>query len=267
MSFNLKGYSLPLTPKGQSSLVQSVPHYYSGRILCVVFNVGKDNVKKYLPEPLEPYGDGMCRIMINDFVSFGKDNKEMPFVNPARVKYEEGTFGLYCQYKGEKGTYTPYLYVTQDWSMIYGWFFGWPKKIAQVDFTPTPEINPGIKPLGVGTKLRGVVHRHGNKLIDVTLKIEKKDSPEGLPGMKKRWNIRHFPSIGEDFPEIKQLIEVTAWDQKFGDVWSGKATLKLGDSDNEEFEGLHPKEIVGGYYYTLGWIGHKAKLMIDYNKK
>lgn len=266
MSFNLKGYSLPLTPKGESSLVQAVPHYYNGRALCVVFNAGKDNVKPYLPEPLEPYGDGMCRVMFNDFVCFGEDNKEMSFDSPARVKYEECTFGMFCRYKGEKGTYTPYIWVTKDWSMMYGWFFGWPKKIAQVDFTPNPDINPGMKPLGVGTKLRGVVHRYGNKLIDATIEIEKRDSPEGLPDMKKRWNIRHFPSIGEDIPEIKQLIEVSGWDQKIGDVWSGKATLTLGKSDNEEWEDLQPKEIVGGYYYTLGWIGHKAKLLIDYSK-
>lgn len=261
----LKGYSLPLTPKGKSSLVQPVPHYYGGEVLCALFRVGEENSKPFLPEPLEPYDGGLAYVMVNNFTSVGEDNKEMHFDNPARVSYKEGIIALYCTYKGEMGTYVPYLWVTEDWSMIYGWFFGWSKKIANVDITPLPKKNPVII-CGENSKVKGVVHRHGYRLIELSLHIEGKATAEDLPTFGNCYQVRHFPSIGEDIPEIRQLIQVSSWDIVFGDIWKGNPSFKLGTSDNEEFETLQPKEILDGYYYEMGWKGHKAKLLADLNK-
>lgn len=260
----LKGYCLPLTPEGKASLAEPTTHYYGGTIICVDYRADEEKLRAFLPEGLESL-DGRCLAMVNDFICVGEDDKNMAFNNPARTQYKEGLLGIRCSFEGLQGTYYPYLWVTKDWSMIYGWFFGWGKKIGEVWMTRIPKLNPAIKPLGIGSKLKGIVARAGYRLMEATVEIDKKEKPADLPNFGVIFQVRHFPRIGVQIPEIHQLIQVTSKDVRFSDAWSGKATLKLFSSDNEEFEAFEPIEIVRGYYYNMGWEGHTAKVLKDYS--
>jgi len=51
--FPLKGYTLPLTHRGQSSIVEPPPWYYGGEVMQLVFRTDAKRAKKLIPPPLE----------------------------------------------------------------------------------------------------------------------------------------------------------------------------------------------------------------------
>jgi hypothetical protein len=67
------------------------------------------------------------------------------------------------------------------------------------------------------------------------------------------YNIRHFPSIVPGAPpSVLELVRLFVENVRYGDVWSGEATIKLFPSEIEEHTRLEPKEVIGGYCFTGG---------------
>ena len=58
----LKGYSLPRTPKGISSLVTTPPWHYVGNCLAVEYEADADAVAAFLPPGLEYHSASVRRI-------------------------------------------------------------------------------------------------------------------------------------------------------------------------------------------------------------
>ena len=50
--FPLKGYTLPLTPKGRSSVIDSPPWHYGGDILSIRFSMNEKRARAFIPPPL-----------------------------------------------------------------------------------------------------------------------------------------------------------------------------------------------------------------------
>ena len=50
--FPLKGYTLPLTPKGRSSVIDSPPWHYGGDILAIRFSMDEKRAQAFIPPPL-----------------------------------------------------------------------------------------------------------------------------------------------------------------------------------------------------------------------
>ena len=104
---------------------------------------------------------------MDELVCVPGDNSELVYSNPERTRYTEGVVGLRCSYKGTPGTFMNAMWVSKDWSMLFGNFMGWPKKIANIHLTCVPPNHPTLKPIGVGSNLRGVVAREGYRILDV----------------------------------------------------------------------------------------------------
>jgi|SRR5208337_2617819 len=51
--FPLKGYMLPLSPEGRSSLIDAPPWHYGGEVMHLIFRADEKRVKALLPPPLE----------------------------------------------------------------------------------------------------------------------------------------------------------------------------------------------------------------------
>jgi len=253
---DLKGFSYPLTPKGVSSVVGDLPWHFGTEFLNVVYKTDPNAIAAYLPEPLEP-GDEPDRVC----VSFSKwwslwDNQlDMPFINPERTWYTETVVWVGCSYKGEQGQICIHTWVDNDFTMARGHFMGFPKKLGKTFKTDYNPLNPKMKPLGLGSKLRGYVVAHGERLIEGTLLIKKKvtaaelPKPMGLPV----YNIRHFPSIVRGaLPSVLELVRLLLENVSYGDVWCGDATIRLFPSEIEEHTLLAPREVIGGYCFTGG---------------
>lgn len=251
---DLKGFSYPLTPKGISSVVGNPPWYYGTEHLNIAYKADPNAVAAFLPEPLGP-GDEPDMV----YVSFSKwwslcDNQlDMPFVNPERTWYTETIVWVCCSYKGQQGQTCVLSWVDNDFTLARGWFMGFPKKLGRTYKTDYHPMNPKMKPLGPGSRLKGYLIAHEERLMEGTLDIKEKITPADLPkpmGLPA-FNIRHFPSIVRGAPpSVLELVKLDIEDVRHGDVWSGEGTLKFFSSEIEEHTLLAPKEIVGAYYFT-----------------
>lgn len=266
---NLKGYSNPVSPKGIASLVEPTPHHISAEAIQVYFRLDEDLVRSYLPEGLEPVDGGLSYAYVADMVKVSDHEKDQLFLNPERTQYKEGLVGFYCQHKGIQGRYSAFVWVTQDWSAVFGQIMGWGKKIGQISMTKVHPFNPGMGELTPGKKLRGLVSRHGQRIMDLGIELTKREPDDSVPAYGNRTFLyRYFPSTGAEVPEVRQLLTLKLGGAKTVEVWSGKGFVNFGESDNEELLPLQPKEIVSAYYFKRGWTtSHETDLLIDYNRK
>lgn len=253
---DLKGFSYPLTPGGTSSVVGDLPWHFATEHLNIVYRTDPVAIAAYLPDPLEP-GDPPDRVC----VSFSKwwslwDNQlDMPFINPERTWYTETVIWVPCAYQGQQGQICLHTWVDNDFTMARGHFMGFPKKLGKTYKTDYNPLNPKMAPLGPGTKMRGYTIAHGERLLEGTLTIEQQIDASDLPvpmGLPV-YNIRHFPSIERGAPpSVLELVRIELDTVRYGDVWSGNATIKLLPSEIEEHTRLVPQSVIGGYFFTSG---------------
>lgn len=262
---NLKGYSNPLSPGGKAALVTPTPHHYGGHFIFVDYRADVDVVARYLPAPLEPDPEGRAFAIVDELVCVPGDNPELVYSNPERTRYTEGVVGLRCSYKGTPGTFMNAMWVSKDWSMLFGNFMGWPKKIANIHLTYVPPNHPTLKPIGVGSNLRGVVAREGYRILDVSVRLDTREEDSAAPQFGWLYAVRYFPGVGPTLPGVKQLIRNRIKDPRSINVFSGEANLEFGESDNEELLPLKPVEIIRGYSYNPSWTStHTAELLETY---
>ncbi len=264
-TLNLKGYSIPLSPEGRSALVTPTPHHYGGQFVFVDYRADVAQVAKYLPTPLKPDPDGRAFVIVNELFSIPGDNPDLVYDNPERTQYTEGVVAVRCSYHGEPGTYITAIWVSKDWSMAFGQFFGWPKKIARIHLTRVPPLHPTVKPIGVGSRVRGIVDREGYRLVDVSVHLRKREPDSAAPAFGWLYSVRYFPAMGPTVPAVKQLIRNRVQNPKAINVFSGDADFSFGSSDNEELLALNPVEINKGYFYNPSWTTtHSAELLETY---
>ena len=55
---------------------------------------------------------------------------------------------------------------------------------------------------------------------------------------------------GED--TISELVTMRGVDVELGPIWSGTPSIELGDSPVEELTDLAPREMLGGYWQSVG---------------
>ncbi|HEX4865163.1 MAG TPA: acetoacetate decarboxylase family protein, partial [Acidimicrobiales bacterium] len=65
----LRGWSLPMSPRGTASLVPPPPWHFSGEALGIDFRADPGAVAEVLPPELEPVGDGSASFVFCDWSS------------------------------------------------------------------------------------------------------------------------------------------------------------------------------------------------------
>ena len=66
---------------------------------------------------------------------------------------------------------------------------------------------------------------------------------------------------------IYRLTQMVMEDATFGTPLKGSATLKFGDSDNEELLPIQPTEVIAGYWLPMGFNLMGIKIIHDYLKE
>lgn len=263
---NLAGFTNPLSPDGTAELVERTPHHISCDAILVNFRAGRELAQRYLPEPLEPIDDGLGFAYVADMLKVSAEEPDQPFLNPQRTQYGEGIVGFYCAHGDTRGRFSNFIWVTEDWSMLFGHVMGFAKKMGSVSRTRLNPANPGMEPLGPGSRLSGLVHRHGCRLLDVGIEVERAEEPSGLVRQGDRvFMVRYFPGSGPHIPEVRQLTSLKLSGGTTQDVFSGKPFLRFGASDNEELEPLAGVEPIRAFTYRQGWTTDAVEeLLVDY---
>ncbi|MPZ63335.1 MAG: hypothetical protein GEU93_19030 [Propionibacteriales bacterium] len=265
----LKGFTNPQSPTGKASLVEDVPHHISAEAIQVVFRVDPDVAQRYLPEDLEPSDPPLGFAYVADMLKVSASEPDQHAIEPERTQYNEGIVGLYCKHGDDAGRFSAFIWVTKDWSMAFGHFMGLPKKLAQVHKTRIHDVNPGMGPIGSGTKLRGVVDRLGTRVLDVAVTLEERLPDDGIPAYGHRvFMHRVLPSPSPHVPTTRQLFSLKLGGAKTVDCWKGSGTVQLADGVNEELEALAPGEVTGAYFFRRGWTTKAgAELVWDHSGK
>jgi len=251
--FPLKGYTLPLTPKGRSSVIDSPPWHYGGDILAIRFSMDEKRARSFIPPPLEMGprpGEGI--VWFPEWVSVSDAMPDLAYVNPERAVYRECFVMLNCQFKGVPGYFVPFIWVDNDFTLMRGFVQGFPKKLGRVYLTKLHDLCPKMGGRQVGAKMKGILEAHGERIVEGSMVFTRKAKAEDLPPVKF-YLMRHLPRI--DDPTKPAVHEITAGKvahAKIGDVWAGDGNLKFFDSPFEEVADLGPIKVTGAFYFSMG---------------
>jgi acetoacetate decarboxylase len=266
---DLKGCFFPLTPRGIACLVGVIPWHYGTEYLTILYHTQPGAISEYLPAPLEPGPDpDLAYVAFSKWWSLSESQKDMAYVNPERTQYREAAIWASCSFQGQPAQICLHIWVDNDFSMARGWFMGFPKKLGEISITEYQPLNPIMPPLGIGSRMKGFVATHGERLIEGSLEVKRPLKPADLPkpiGLPV-FHIRHFPSIvaGAD-PSVLELVKLGAENVHLGDIaWEGSGDLKFIPSEIEEHMDLAPREILGAYFYSSGYTFPGGEVVHDW---
>ena len=267
-SFGLKGYALPLTPEGRSSVVDGPPPwYYGGEVLHLSFRADAEKVRRFLPEPLEVGPDpGEGILWLTEWVSVSASRPNLAFVNPERAVYRECIVLLGCSLNGERGYFVPHIWVDNDFTLMRGFIQGFPKKLGRIYLTKLHELNPLVGGRRVGARVKGICEAYGERIVEGALTFTRRAEPSELPPLKF-FLMRHFPDLEDpERPAVHELVASVVPEVRFGEMWAGEAEGRIFASEVDEAGELGPIEMRGGFYYSMGLTIAGGKVLHRYRR-
>ena len=273
---DLKGYSVPFSPRGQSQVAGAPPWHFGVDVFAVNFQTDPDQIRKLLPEPLELSREdpGGAYVWFGDWQGLWKGHEDMLGVNPERCLYTECLIGVRCSHNGKEGHRVVYIWVDKDFSMLRGWFMGFPKKIGNVSLGTTNRhlhaLNPGMQACGPGSKYAAICDAHGERLVTATIEIEQRVTPDDLPKPfgTELYHTIHYPSAdvnGNSKPLLHQLIQTVSSKPNFGEIWKGKGDVIMHKAEWDEHYDLQPKSIESAYIIPVGFNIEGNRLVHEYD--
>lgn len=261
----LSGFGNPVTPDGATSLVEAPPHHISADAIQVIFRLDPALIARYLPQGLEPTKDGLAYAYVADMIKVSEHDPEQASIEPQRTQYGEGIVGFYCQHRGSPGRYSAFIYVDRDWSLAFGLYMGFAKKLATIHRTRIHEANPAMGPIDVGTELRGTVDRMGSRIIDVGIELTERLPDDGIPSYGHRvYTYRHLPSPSPDVPPSRELLALDLAGARTINCWRGSGSVRLSDGVNDKLGELAPLEIVDAFAFQRGWTTKQQAELIGH---
>ncbi|MDD5095561.1 MAG: acetoacetate decarboxylase family protein [Dehalococcoidia bacterium] len=251
--FPLKGYTLPLTPGGKSSLVEPPPWHYGGEVMQLIFRTDEARARELIPPPLEMGPEsGKGIVWFVEWISVSQSNPDLAFINPERAIYQECMVMIQCSFRGELGYFVPYIWVDNDFTLMRGFVQGFPKKLCRLHRTRFCDLTPGIGGKRVGAKMKGICQAHGERIVEGSLVFTRRAEPSELPPVKF-YLMRHFPNIEDaSRPTVHELAVSEVSDVRVDEVWAGEADLKFFESEVEEVAALAPVQMMGGFSHRMG---------------
>jgi len=263
--FPLKGYSLPLSPKGQTSIVDAPPWYYGGEVLCLTFKADERKVRALIPPPLEMGPNpGQGAVWFAEWVSASEARRDLAFINPERSLYRECFVVVGCQYNGVPGSFVPYIWVDNDFTLARGFIQGFPKKLGRIYITRLHELTPKIGGRQVGAKVKGICDVNAQRIVEGSMTFTHPSQPSELPPLRF-YLMRHFPSMEDPIrPSVHELTVATVSDVKIKDVWAGDSQIKFFECPFEEVADLGPIEAQGAFFFSMGLTITGGKVIHKY---
>ncbi len=265
--FPLKGYTVPLTPEGSSSLVEPPPWYYGGEVMQIVFRADAQKAKRVIPPPLEIGPEpGKGIVWFVEWVSVSESNPDLAFINPERAIYRECLVMIQCSYQGVPGYIVPHIWVDNDFTLMRGIVQGFPKKLGRIHRTKLTDLNPKLGGKRPGARMKGICEAYGERLVEGSLIFQRQALPSELPSIKF-YLMRHFPDLeNPSKPAVHELVISNIRDYQVADIWSGTADLRFFNSAIDEISALDPVEVLNGFYCDIGLTITGGNVIHNYRK-
>jgi len=252
---DVTGLPFPRTATGQASLLPPTPWHYSGDLLTVEYRTDPQRVRDLLPPDVDLVHDdedpGAVAFIWADWQSCGDDRAEI--LDPVRSQYKEAFVVVRCRYQGQIYSRCVFIWVDKDFALVRGYLQGYPKKLGSIHQTRPITVGsagPRLEAGGrFGMTLAAGDRRLANATVTLAGEVAEGGFVNGHPMLHHRW----FPRIELDGRDsLAEVVTMSGVDVELGPVYGGEASLELFDSPTEELTLLAPREILGGYFRTVG---------------
>lgn len=251
----LKGYTLPRTPRGTSSLAPTPPWHYVGNALAVEFDADPAATAAFLPEGLELHS-ARCAAYFVDWQYASESSADEPeYLDPIRSQYRETIILLSASYEGSPVAYCPFIWVDQDVSLMRGLAQGWPKQIGSTWMTRAYDLPSKAAPqVGPGGRFGATLAVKDRRLLEAQITLREAGATLPSPSFAKAVNTRHFPELAagrHDLPAVHELVQLKSRDVLISPIWKGDATLRIFDHPYLELPDLRPTAVIAGYRFSF----------------
>jgi acetoacetate decarboxylase len=253
VKFPLKGYTLPLSPKGMAPVIDPPPWYYGGDVMHLSFKADEGRVRKLIPAPLElGPNPGEGAVWFVEWVSCSGSRPDLAFMNPERSYYKECIILLKCEYQGIPGYFVPYIWVDNDFTLVRGFVQGFPKKLARVFITKLHHLTPIVGGKREGARMKGICEAHAERIVEGSMVFKRQAKPSEAPPVRF-YLLRHFPDIEDPArPAVLELTASIVTDARVADVWVGDGDVRFMESPFEEVADLGRVEAKEAFYFSMG---------------
>ncbi len=252
---NVRGLPFPRTSTGRASLLPPPPWHYSGDLLTVEFRTDPDAVRALLPDEVSLAKDdedpGAVAFVWADWQSCGPDGAEL--LDPVRAQYKEAFVVVRCRFRGQLYSRCVFIWVDRDFALVRGYLQGYPKKLGSIHQTRPVTVGRGGPRLAPGAVFAMTLAANDRRLAQATVTLAGESETNGFVNAHAMLHHRWFPRIelnGTD--SMEEVVTMSGRDVELGPAYSGTATLELFDSPSEELADLTPREIIGGYFRSVG---------------
>lgn len=261
----LKGYTLPRTPLGKSSLLPEPPWHFVGDALVVEYETDVLKAAALLPEGLE-LESGRCAVYFMDW-QYASDQGE-EYMDPVCSQYKETLFLLSARYQGRPIAYCPFIWVSQDKSMLRGLIQGWPKQFGETwitrDFCIASKAGPTA---GSAGKYGASLSVCGRRLAEASVAVQEETMQMPSPTFAGAALVRYFPELEKSkqaTPAVHELVRLKSRDVTISPIFKGPADFTIFDHPYTELPDIKPLRVTCGYRFTVACTIDDLELLKRY---
>ncbi len=251
----LKGYTLPRTPRGTSSLAPAPPWHYVGTCLAIEYEAAPEAVRAFLPPGLA-FHSAQCAVYFTDWQCVSEAGDE--YLDPIRSQYRETIFLVSARFAGVPCSFCPFIWVDQDVSLMRGLTQGWPKQIGSTWITRCYDLPSKATPvLGPGGKFGATLAARDRRLAEAQITLREPTEQAPSPGFARAVNTRLLPDLRagrHEVPAVYELVQLKSRDVRLSPIWKGEATLRVYDHPCLELPELRPVKVLAGYRFSFAFI-------------
>ena len=250
-----RGLPFPRTATGRASILPPAPWHYSGDLLTVEYRTDPANVRAVLPPDVDLVDDdedpGAVAFIWADWQSCGDDRAEI--LDPVRSQYKEAFVVVRCRYEGRVYSRCVFIWVDKDFALVRGYLQGYPKKLGSIHQTRPITVGSAGPRLAAGGRFGMTLAAGDRRLANATVTLRGESPTGGFVNAHPMLHHRWFPGIELDGRDsLDEVVTMSGVDVELGPAYAGEATLDLFDSPTEELTLLAPREILGGYFRSVG---------------
>jgi acetoacetate decarboxylase len=263
----LKGFSVPLTPQGKSTLAPLPPWHYSSDCIAIEYWTDQSAIAALLPNGLTPdeKSGGRAFFWFLDW-QFTGSNDEL--TDPARYQYREAFVLVEAIFEGTPVNYCPYIFVDNDAAIARGWAQGYPKKLGSIYQTRTFSApSAAAAPLAKGSRFGASVAAHGERLATGRIQLEEEIGDPSTVFNRPTTMRRYFPQLvagRQDKPAVDELTWSLTDDLAIVDLWAGSAELRIPEVQGEDMHLLAPLRVGRGYRLGMAYSVTDLRVLKTY---
>ena len=262
----LKGYTPPLSTRGQANVAPVPPWHYSGDLIAIEFWSDQELSAASLPPGLKPdqAANGHALALFADW-QFTAQNNE--FLDPERYQFREFILLVDATYLDTPVSWCQFDFVDNDSAMARGLIQGHPKKLGSIYQTRTfAAPSAAAAPVSSGTRFAASLSAHGYRLAEGRITLH--HSIGRLPAALTRPIIsrRYFPRMARGFhdkPAIDELTMGVNDHLTVIDTWVGSADLIFPEVPGEELHFFEPKRMGSGYRFSMSFSISDLEILED----